>query len=177
MPDARASIHVHQTAPAAKLCIPCRCEGRRCLLDGQLPRPHKAPRSYHSVEFRQQNSGPQLHQGKFGLRSGTIIGPGYIAVCDDQIAPIVLLGVTFLLSLASLWVHGLFVDFPLHHFKGLAPMEADQITGTPQLRIRVKAIAHSTMSHDLGNVGLMLTTETLLTNAKAFASLGKSTGH
>ena len=50
----------------------------------------RPPRSYHSVEFRQKNSGPQLQQGKFGLGSGTIIGTGYIAVCDDQIPPIVL---------------------------------------------------------------------------------------
>jgi hypothetical protein len=41
-------------------------------------------------------------------------------------------------------------------------METDEITGAPKLGTRVKAIAHSTMSHDLGNVGLMLTTETLL---------------
>ncbi len=73
-------------------------------------------------------------------------------------------GITFLFSLSSLGVDGLFIDFPLHHFERLAPMEADEIASAPKLRIRVKAIAHSTMSHDLGNVGLMLTTETLLGN-------------
>ncbi len=40
VPDALASIPVGQTGPAATAYRPCRCEGRRCLLDGQLPQPH-----------------------------------------------------------------------------------------------------------------------------------------
>ena len=40
--------------------------------------------------------------------------------------------------------------------------KACESLGTTLLRIRVKAIAHSPMFHDLVNVGLMLTTETLL---------------
>jgi hypothetical protein len=45
------------------------------------------------------------------------------------------------------------------------------------LRIVVEAEAHSTMSHDLGNVGLVLTTKTLLLITQGLTCFGKRTGN
>ncbi len=53
-----------------------------------------------------------------------------------------------MLVLASLNIDGLLIYFPLHDFiGGLAVMEPDQVTGSTELRIRIKAIAHSLMPH------------------------------
>ncbi len=92
----------------------------------------------------------------------TVIRAGHIAVRQHQIPSVVLQRITFLLALASFRINCLLIHFPLHDLVRLAAMKAYEIAGTTLLRIRVKAIAHSPMSHELVNVGLMLTTETLL---------------
>jgi hypothetical protein len=55
----------------------------------------------------------------------------------------------------------------------LATMQSNQVPLTPKLQIPIKTISYSTMSHDLGNVGLVLTGKRLLVNAEAFARLRK----
>jgi hypothetical protein len=81
------------------------------------------------------------------------------------------------LTFAWLNIYCLLINFPLHYLVGLAAMQAYEIPGTTKLRIRVEAIAHSTMSHDLGNVGFMLTTETLLFDTKALTGFCECPRH
>jgi hypothetical protein len=52
-------------------------------------------------------------------------------------------------------------------------MESNQVPLTAKLRIPIKTKSHSTMSHDFGNVGFVLTGKRLLLDAKTFTSLRK----
>ena len=56
-------------------------------------------------------------------------------------------------------------------------MQSDKVAGSTLLRIVVETEAHSTMSHDFGNVGLVLTTETLLLDTKRLTCLCERTGN
>jgi hypothetical protein len=61
-------------------------------------------------------------------------------------------------------VNRLLHNLPLHYLERLAPVNSDEVPASTLLRIVVKTKSHSTMSHDLGNVGFVLATETLLFN-------------
>ena len=97
---------------------------------------------------------------------GSIVGPRYIAVGYNKIPSIELNRVTLKSALTCLRINCLLAHLPLHHLVRLASMKTYEVALSTKLRFIVETISHSTMSHDLGNVGFVLTTERLLVDSQ-----------
>jgi hypothetical protein len=155
--------------PATMLCKSYRYGGQRCPLDGRRWPPHMA----HQVSQEQEHPIPGIKRKSIvpwvGILASLQFHSWTPLHCSrlEQDPSIELNRVALRSALTCLRINCLLAHLPLHHLVRLASMKTYEVALSTKLRFVVETISHSTMSHDLGYVGLVLTCPRLFSHALA----------